>query len=137
MVSSHRTYVFLTHGIDMLSRNCKEFTNIWETEFNVLDPAFDCNVNRTKGDPATQMYLINHFLDTLFLGQPIPLISKLNQTNAASGPGSLGAHVDTCVADHGRPPNFMLVDVCHAHIHIANLLTSLSLVLRIWQRICV
>jgi hypothetical protein len=57
------------------------------------------------------MYLINHFLDQLVLGQPVPYIDKLNQTNAASGPGSLGTQVETCVASYGRPPNFLLVDV--------------------------
>ncbi|PPR00038.1 hypothetical protein CVT24_009047 [Panaeolus cyanescens] len=110
--SGKRLVTFLDNAADLTAVPylIDEFTNIWETEFNVLDPAFDCNVNRTKGDPATQMYLINHFLDTLLFGQPIPFIAKLNDTNAASGPGSLGAHVDTCVADHGRPPNFMLVD---------------------------
>lgn len=93
-----------------------EFTNIWETAFNVLDPNFDCNVNRTKGDTSTQMYLINHFLDELILGQPAPKLSALNQTNADSGPGSLGAQVITCMSTQGRPPNFMLVDVCR-HIY--------------------
>lgn len=57
------------------------------------------------------MYLINHFLDTPVLGGFIPAVSKLNQTNDASGYGSVGAHVATCIADHGRPPNFILVDV--------------------------
>ena len=57
------------------------------------------------------MYLINHFLDQLVLNTPVPYIDKLNQTNAASGAGSLGAQVDTCVAAYSRPPNFMLVDV--------------------------
>ena len=89
-----------------------EFTNIWETKFNVIDPAdFDCTVNRTKGDTNTQMSLINHFLDKLVLGQPAPDVSKANVTNSASGPGSLGAHVDACVALNTRPPNFLLVDV--------------------------
>lgn len=88
-----------------------EFTNIWETAFNVIDPTFDCNVNRTKGDTSTQMYLINHYLDKLFLNVPVPNVDKANITNAATGFGSLGAQVDTCRTAHGRPPNFMLVDV--------------------------
>lgn len=90
-----------------------EFTNVWETEFNVIDPAFNCNINRTNSnvDSAAQMYLINHFLDKVVVGQPVPFIEKLNETNAASGPGSLGEHVDTCVAQHSKPPNFLLVDV--------------------------
>ncbi|KAF8167691.1 PLC-like phosphodiesterase [Crassisporium funariophilum] len=109
--SGKRLLTFLDNAADpSIPYLIDEFTNIWETEFNVIDPNFNCNVNRTKGDTATQMYLINHFLDRLVLGNPVPYIDKLNQTNAASGFGSLGAHVDTCVASHGRPPNFLLVD---------------------------
>jgi hypothetical protein len=80
----------------------------------VIDPAFDCEVNRTNGDPTNQMYLINHFLD-----KPISIIAdgvapdkdRLNQTNAAEGFGSLGLQAEQCGAQHGRNPNFMLVDV--------------------------
>ena len=91
-----------------------EFTNIWETAYDVIDSSFDCNVNRTTGDTSTQMYLINHFLDTVLLGQPVPDIASLNQTNAVSGTGSLGTQIITCLTAHGRPPNFLLVDVCRA-----------------------
>lgn len=91
---------------------CTEFTNVWETPFDVIDPAFDCSVNRTKGDSSTQMYLINHFLDTIgFGGNPVPDVAAANVTNGVSGTSSLGAQVDTCVAANGRAPNFMLVDV--------------------------
>lgn len=57
------------------------------------------------------MYLINHFLDTLVLGQPTPDREQANVTNGVSGTGSLGQQVDTCVAANGRNPNYMLVDV--------------------------
>jgi hypothetical protein len=57
------------------------------------------------------MYLINHFLDKLAFGQPVPDVAEANVTNSASGAGSLGAQVDTCVGANGRSPNFMLVDV--------------------------
>jgi len=87
-----------------------EFTNVWETAFDVTDTTFDCNVNRTNGTPSSQMYLINHFLDTLILGQPAPNLAQANVTNGVSGVGSLGAQVDTCVTANGRAPNFMLVD---------------------------
>ncbi|KAI0073710.1 PLC-like phosphodiesterase [Panus rudis PR-1116 ss-1] len=92
-----------------------EFTNVWETAFDVTDPTFDCNVNRTKGDPTTQLYLINHFLDeplgsSILSGIPVPNKDQANVTNSASGPGSLGEQVATCVNDHGRSPNFLLVD---------------------------
>jgi hypothetical protein len=89
-----------------------EFTNIWETAFGVINPNnFDCLVNRTKGDTSTEMFMINHFLDKLVLGQTAPDIGNLNLTNAVSGLGSLGAEVTTCEVTQGRPPNFMLVDV--------------------------
>ncbi|KIM47796.1 hypothetical protein M413DRAFT_439473, partial [Hebeloma cylindrosporum] len=110
--SNKRLLTFLDNQADLTTVPylIDEFTNIWETAYNVIDPSFDCNVNRTKGDTSTQMYLINHFLDQLVLGQPVPYIDKLNQTNAATGAGSLGAQVETCVASYGRPPNFLLVD---------------------------
>ncbi|KAF5384873.1 hypothetical protein D9615_001336 [Tricholomella constricta] len=111
--SGKRLVTFLDNQADItvVPYLIDEFTNIWETAFNVLDPAqFDCSVNRTKGDTATQMYLINHFLDRLVFGQPVPDVAKANVTNAASGAGSLGAHVETCVAVNTRAPNFLLMD---------------------------
>ena len=89
-----------------------EFTNMWETAFDVTDTTFNCNVNRSKGDTSTELFLINHFLDKIVLGEPAPDPEDANVTNSASGTGSLGAQVATCVAAHGRSPNFMLVDVC-------------------------
>ncbi|TFK30856.1 PLC-like phosphodiesterase [Coprinopsis marcescibilis] len=86
-----------------------QFTNVWETAFNVVT-SFDCNVNRQNGDPQNMLYLVNHYLDKLLLGQPVPFIERLNETNAASGPGSLGEQVERCSGQHGRPPNFLLVD---------------------------
>lgn len=57
------------------------------------------------------MFLINHYLDTLLLGNPIPDVASANLTNAASGPGSLGEEVAVCVGLYSRYPNFLLVDV--------------------------
>jgi len=110
--SGKRLVTFLDNGANAAAAPylIDEFTNIWETAFNVIDPTFDCNVNRTKGDPTTQMYLINHFLDKLVFGQPVPDIAKANVTNGVSGVGSLGQHVSTCTAQNTRPPNFLLVD---------------------------
>jgi len=90
-----------------------EFTNVWETAFDVTDPTFDCNVNRTKGDTSTQMYLINHFLDevvNVVATSIAPDKGALNVTNSASGPGSLGQQASECGVQNGRSPNFMLVD---------------------------
>jgi hypothetical protein len=89
-----------------------EFTNMWETAFDVTDTTFDCNVNRSKGDTSTELFLINHFLDKIVLGEDAPDPEDANVTNSVSGTGSLGTQVQTCVAAHGRSPNFMLVDVC-------------------------
>jgi hypothetical protein len=94
-----------------------EFTNVWETAFDVTDTTFNCAVNRSKGDTATELYLINHFLDKVVLNQVAPDPEDANVTNGVSGTGSLGLQVQTCAAANGRNPNFMLVDVsiyCHA-----------------------
>jgi len=111
--SGKRLVTFMDHGADpSVPYIIDEFSNVWETEFNVIDPAFNCNINRTNPnvDPAGQMYLINHFLDKLVFNQPVPFIEKLETTNGATGPGSLGEQVDTCTGQHGKPPNFLLVD---------------------------
>lgn len=98
--------------VAQISYRMLEFTNVWETAFDVTDTTFNCNVNRTTGDPTTQMYLINHFLDTSsVLGLPAPDPQDANTTNAASGTGSLGQQVATCAAQNGRDPNFLLLDV--------------------------
>ena len=59
-------------------------------------------------------YLINHYLDEniTLLGQtiPVPDTGSLNQTNAATGYGSLGTQADACVSEFGYPPTFTLVD---------------------------
>ncbi|KAF8330418.1 PLC-like phosphodiesterase [Cantharellus anzutake] len=90
-----------------------EFSNIWETAYDVTDQTFNCAVNRT-GEAGNKMYLINHFLDkeeTLFgITFPVPDTSKLNETNAVSGPGSLGLQAEECGAQYQKYPTFMLVD---------------------------
>ncbi|KAF7303270.1 PLC-like phosphodiesterase [Mycena kentingensis (nom. inval.)] len=108
-----RLVTFLDNSADtsVVSYLIDEFTNVWETAYDLTDVSlFDCTVNRTKGDTATQMYLINHFLDKMVFGSPAPDIDAANVTNSASGTGSLGAHVDTCAASQGRAPNFLLLD---------------------------
>ncbi|KIP10115.1 hypothetical protein PHLGIDRAFT_18402 [Phlebiopsis gigantea 11061_1 CR5-6] len=110
--SSTRLVNFLTTKADYTSvpYMIDEFTNIWETAFDVTDTTFDCSVNRSNGDTSTQMFLINHFLDKVVLGFPAPDPEQANTTNAVSGVGSLGQQVQTCEAQQGRVPNFMLVD---------------------------
>lgn len=104
--------VFLTTEADFqaVPYLIDEFSNIWETAYDVTSTDFDCAVNRTSGDTNTQMYLINHFLDDNLVGILVPDKSAAPQTNAVSGTGSLGAQVSLCAAEYGRNPNFMLVD---------------------------
>jgi len=110
--SGQRLVTFIDNHADLTSVPyiIDEFTNIWETSFDVTDTTFNCLVNRSSGDTSTEMFLINHFLDKILLGQPTPDIAALNQTNAVSGTGSLGTQVNTCITTQGRPPNFLLVD---------------------------
>lgn len=105
---------FHIRGTDLLRCLFLEFTNVWETAFDVTDTTFDCNVNRSKGDTSTELYLINHFLDevvNVVATSIAPNKGALNVTNAASGVGSLGLQAEQCAAQNGRYPNFMLVDV--------------------------
>ncbi|KAJ6621097.1 PLC-like phosphodiesterase [Mycena sp. CBHHK59/15] len=111
--NNNRLVTFLDNAADLTSVPylIDEFTNVWETPFDVTDTTFDCSINRTKSSNTdTQMYLINHFLDKIVLGNAAPDIDAANTTNAVSGVGSLGTQVGTCVGDYGRAPNFMLVD---------------------------
>ncbi|TBU63819.1 PLC-like phosphodiesterase [Dichomitus squalens] len=110
--SGKRLVAFLTTEADFntVPYLIDEFTNIWETAFDVTDTTFDCNVNRTNGDTSTQMYLINHFLDKLVAGFPAPDPEDADTTNGVSGVGSLGQQVQTCASQYSRNPNFMLVD---------------------------
>ena len=87
----------------------------------MVDPTFDCNINRTKGDTASQMYLINHFLDKIISNVAAPDVDRANVTNGVSGPGSLGLQREQCAAIYGKNPTFMLVDVslpfCYPSLH--------------------
>ncbi|CAK5264534.1 unnamed protein product [Mycena citricolor] len=87
-----------------------EFTNMWETPFDVTT-SFDCSVNRSHvADTATSMYVINHFFDTVVFGSPVPDVADANTTNAVSGTRALGTQAALCQTQYGRPPTFMLVD---------------------------
>jgi hypothetical protein len=116
--SGKRLVTFMDHQADFgtVPYIIDEFPNMWETPFDVMEQSFPCDVNRTAGatDPSNKMYLINHYLyeAVTIVGVSTlgPAKSKLEITNGVSGPGSLGAEVDTCVAAHKNPPNILLVD---------------------------
>ncbi|TFK99737.1 PLC-like phosphodiesterase [Pterulicium gracile] len=111
--SGKRLVIFMDNQAqyDVVSWIIDEFSNMWETGFNIVDPTlFNCQVNRTSGDPSTQLALINHFLNQVVVSFPAPFPERANVTNAATGEGSLGAEVGVCGEVIGRAPNFMLVD---------------------------
>ncbi|OCF77897.1 hypothetical protein I204_01900 [Kwoniella mangroviensis CBS 8886] len=117
LVDHKKTVVaFLDYQADFTSepRLIDEFSNMWEDAYNVVEASFGCSVNRTSGSPSSQMYLINHYLDTSYsLGGTqfwIPNQDQLNVTNSESGDGSIGFHVGNCVSLWGRNPNHILLD---------------------------
>jgi hypothetical protein len=71
-------------------------------------------LNKQADKQSSLQYLVNHFLDVniTFLGEdiPIPATSELTQTNAATGPTSLGKQANSCFANWGYWPTFTLVD---------------------------
>jgi hypothetical protein len=89
-----------------------EFSYFFETPFDVTNSSFpDCSINRPPGASATgRMYIVNHFLDLDILGILVPDVGEAGRTNAATGPGSIGAQSALCESLYGRPPNFVLVD---------------------------
>ncbi|KAF9649694.1 hypothetical protein BDM02DRAFT_1761780 [Thelephora ganbajun] len=105
------TFLSTTASFDTVPYLIDEFSNVWETPFNTVDnTTFQCKRDRGTGDTSSSMYLINHFLDTLVLGNPIPDVVNANLTNAANGTGSLGEEVAVCGGLYNRYPNFLLVD---------------------------
>lgn len=91
-----------------------EFSNVWETAFDVTDPSFPCTLNRTAGTADGKLGLSNHFLDTyasvVGVQSLVPDKASLNTTNAASGAGSLGEEAKTCLALNKKQQTFFLVD---------------------------
>lgn len=112
-----------------------EFTYIWETPFSPTDRNFPCDIQRPPGlneaDARKRMYMANHNLnlEISIAGATIlvPNTVLLNETNAVSGFGSMGAMAGNCTGtcsllptrystySHrlekwNRPPNFLLVD---------------------------
>ncbi|KAK4057962.1 hypothetical protein OIO90_001181 [Microbotryomycetes sp. JL221] len=114
--SGKRSVNFLAQGADMSTAPylLDEFTHMWETPFSQTDASFPCTVDRVTGDYQGKMYLINHNLNEnkTLLGQtiPVPAVNQLEQTNAVSGSGSLGAQAQLCESNWGYKPTFTLVD---------------------------
>ncbi|KAG8718628.1 hypothetical protein FRC09_012378 [Ceratobasidium sp. 395] len=111
-----RLVTFMDNGADNSAAPylIDEFTNVWETAFDVTSPEFPCTLNRTAGTAEGKLGLSNHFLDTyaaiVGVQSLVPDKAKLNVTNAASGAGSLGEGAQTCSSLNGKQQTFFLVD---------------------------
>jgi hypothetical protein len=68
--------------------------------------------NKLDNDGRSSMYIVNHFLDVQLAPTDIfvPARGEASNTNAATGPGSIGDQVNYCVQNWGRYPNVVLVD---------------------------
>ena len=70
-----------------------------------------CNLDRPGGSNGDGlMYIVNHFLQIKIGNLFIPNDIFLLRTNAPTGEGSIGAHVDVCNKKWGRKPKAVLVD---------------------------
>lgn len=89
-----------------------EFSYFFETAYDVTDSTFaSCALDRPAGSSGNGlMMIVNHFLDLDFLGILFPDVFALEETNAATGTGSVGAQADLCLQTWGRVPNVILVD---------------------------
>ncbi|KAK1836258.1 PI-PLC X domain-containing protein 1 [Podospora conica] len=95
-----------------------EFSQMWETPFDPLDPEFPCNVQRppdlSPEDIRKRMYIMNHNLnvEVSLLGSSIvvPAVTQLNVTNGAYGNGSLGMAANNCRDEWDYPPSVLNTD---------------------------
>ncbi|KAJ5207380.1 hypothetical protein N7472_003828 [Penicillium cf. griseofulvum] len=115
MISSgKRLVVFLDYGADTTKVNYiqDEFAYYFETTYGVTDSTFpDCSIDRPSGAAATgRMGIVNHFLNVEVLGIKVPARHLAGTTNAATGPGSIGAQAALCAGLHKRAPNVVLAD---------------------------
>ncbi|KAI0202008.1 PLC-like phosphodiesterase [Astrocystis sublimbata] len=99
-----------------------QFSQVWESPFDPVNKSFPCDVQRPPGlsarDANNRLSLINHNLNIELsaLGNAllVPARTELNITNNATGVGSLGLSAEKCLAQWGRPPNFLNVDYYNA-----------------------
>ncbi|RFU28536.1 hypothetical protein B7463_g7802, partial [Scytalidium lignicola] len=112
--SGTRLVMFLDSGADttVVPYILPEFNYFFETAYDVTDATFSsCALDRPGGSNGDGlMMIVNHFLDVDILGILIPDDPADGTTNAATGPGSIGAQADLCYSTWGRSPNFILVD---------------------------
>ncbi|MCJ1433909.1 hypothetical protein MMC27_003274 [Xylographa pallens] len=89
-----------------------EFSYFFETSYDTTNPTFPrCTIDHPPGASAAgRMYIANHFLDLDIFGIHIPDNAADEQTNAATGSGSIGAQVGICEGLYAYAPKGVLVD---------------------------
>ncbi|POS85313.1 hypothetical protein EPUL_003329, partial [Erysiphe pulchra] len=111
ITANSRLVMFLDYGADTakVPYMLDEFKYFFETAFDTTDANFSsCALDRPGG---SNDQLVNHFLDVkLFGGIVVPDRNSSPRTNAATGPGSIGAQSDLCKQTWGRKPNMILID---------------------------
>ncbi|MCJ1385483.1 hypothetical protein MMC17_008606 [Xylographa soralifera] len=109
-----RLVVFLDYGASPSTYPyiLDEFSYFFETPYDTTDPTFpECTIDRPPGASAAgRMYIVNHFLDLDIFGIDIPDNAADEQTNAATGSGSIGAQVGICEGLYAYAPKGVLVD---------------------------
>jgi len=109
-----RLVMFLDYGANTstVPYVLDEFSFFFETAFDVTDSTFSsCALDRPSGSSGSDlMMIVNHFLDSEFLGIDFPDEGAAGKTNAATGTGSIGAQADLCYTTWDRNPNLILVD---------------------------
>ncbi|MCJ1285325.1 hypothetical protein MMC26_004665 [Xylographa opegraphella] len=114
IVAGTRLVVFLDYGASPSTYPyiLDEFSYFFETPYDTTDPTFpECTIDRPRGvSAAGRMYIVNHFLDLDIFGILIPNNAANEQTNAATGSGSIGAQVEICEGLYAYAPKGVLVD---------------------------
>ncbi|VUC22635.1 unnamed protein product [Clonostachys rosea] len=120
IVRGKRVIMFLDYSADQNEYPwlLDEFSQAWETPFDPTDASFPCTVQRppdlSDESARNRLYIMNHNLNAEFnvfsTQLLVPAVSLLNQTNNATGNGSLGMAANNCRSDWGRAPNVLNVD---------------------------
>ncbi|KAL6866167.1 hypothetical protein ACO1O0_002272 [Amphichorda felina] len=115
-----RVIMFLDYNADQTQFPwlLDQFAHVWETPFDPVDREFPCDVQRPPDlKPETarnRLTLMNHNLNVEFnvfdTSLLVPAVSLLNETNNATGYGSLGAAARKCQSQWGHPPTYLNVD---------------------------
>jgi hypothetical protein len=122
ILSQKRVVTFIDYGFDTTNVPYMlwQYYNAWETPFSPTNSSFPCTIGRPEGisdDQAkTMMYVANHNLNAeIAVGGTsllVPNIAQINQTNAATGEGSVGLMATECA---GTSSFYLYVHPCGVH----------------------